>query len=98
MEKDKGAIKIETPKDFSVKEADRFRKHMVGLIESGSFDFIIDFQQCQFLDSTGLGVLIGIYRKCMESNGSLILTRMNADVLKVFKLTRLDRIFEIREC
>ena len=97
MEDNNGALKVEAPMNFSVIEADAFRIKLYHLIKEGNNKFVIDFSKCEFLDSTGLGVLIGVYKKCMEMNGSISLYRLNDDVLKVFKLTRLDRVFDITQ-
>jgi len=95
LENNNEALMVEAPKNFSVIEADAFRIKLYNLIKEGNKKFVIDFSKCEFLDSTGLGVLIGVYKKCMEINGSISLCRLNDDVLKVFKLTRLDRVFDI---
>ncbi|QXM06185.1 STAS domain-containing protein [Crassaminicella indica] len=84
------------PKNFSVDEADQFREKVNALIDKGEKDFVLDFNNCTFIDSTGLGVLVGIYKKCMELNGSLKLHSIHPQVMRIFKLTRLDKVFEIR--
>lgn len=87
---------ITIPENFSVEEASEYRKEFNKLIESGERDFTLDFGNCTFIDSTGLGVLVSIYKKCSELNGSFVLRSItNPQVLKVFKLTRLDKVFKI---
>lgn len=82
--------------NFAVDEADEFREKLNNLISKGEKDFSLDFSNCSFIDSTGLGVLVSIYKKCTEINGSLKLHSINnPQVMRVFKLTRLDKIFEI---
>lgn len=89
-------IRISIPENFAVDEAAEFRQNMNNLISEGKKDFILNFNNCTFIDSTGLGVLVGIYKKCDEINGSLILNSINPKVMKIFKLTRLDNVFEIK--
>lgn len=83
------------PENFAVDEATLFRENSYHLIAEGQKDFSLDFRNCKFIDSTGLGVLVSIYKKCVETKGSIKLLHMNDQVLKVFKLTRLDSVFEI---
>lgn len=84
------------PENFSVEEASEYRKKLNELIESGEKDLTLDFSKCTFIDSTGLGVLVSLYKRCSELNGSFVLQSItNPQVLKIFKLTRLDKVFKI---
>jgi len=86
---------ISIPKDFTVDEVAVFREEIKKLIEEGKKNFIFDFSKCNFIDSTGLGALVSIYKKCAEKGGSIKLKSLRPEVEKLFKLTRLDRVFEI---
>ena len=86
---------ISIPKDFTVDEVAVFRGEIKKLIEEGKKNFIFDFSKCNFIDSTGLGALVSIYKKCAEKGGSIKLKSLRPEVEKLFKLTRLDRVFEI---
>ena len=83
------------PKDFVVDEVATFRMKINKLIEEGNKNFIFNFSQCDFIDSTGLGALVSIYKKCVEKGGGIKLKSLKPDVEKLFKLTRLDKVFEI---
>lgn len=83
------------PKDFIVDEVATFRTKINKLIEQGNKNFIFNFSECTFIDSTGLGALVSIYKKCVEKGGSIKLKALNPEVEKLFKLTRLDKVFEI---
>ena len=86
---------INIPKDFVVDEVATFRIKINKLIEDGQKNFIFNFSQCDFIDSTGLGALVSIYKKCAEKGGSIKLKSLKPEVEKLFKLTRLDKVFEI---
>nr|WP_079425186.1 STAS domain-containing protein [Clostridium oryzae] len=87
---------IAIPDNFAVEEAAEYRKKIYKLIEDGERSFIFDFSKCNFIDSTGLGVLVGIYKRCNEANGKFTIRHINnPQVLKVFQLTRLDKVFNI---
>lgn len=88
-------MNINIPENFSVEAAADFREKIYGLISEGKINFLLDFSNCSFIDSTGLGVLVSVYKKCAERNGSMKLKAISQQVLKVFKLTRLDNVFEI---
>lgn len=66
------------------------------LIEQNEgIQLIIDFMNVKFLTSSVLGLLIRISKKVYEKNGCLRLCSINPKIQEVFKITRLDKIFEI---
>ena len=87
---------INIAKNFTIDEVAKFRTKINQMIDNGEKDFTFNFSECDFIDSTGLGVLVAIYKKCAEHNGSIVLIGLNNEVAKLFKLTRLDRVFEIK--
>ena len=88
-------MEINIPKDFIVDEVANFRVKVNNLIDGGQKNFIFNFKECTFIDSTGLGALVAIYKKSVEKGGSIKLKSLKPEVEKLFKLTRLDKVFEI---
>lgn len=58
---------------------------------------ILDFSRVSHLSSAALGLLIGIQRRFARQDGRLMLAGLSSDLLEVFRITKLDRIFDIRE-
>ncbi|MCL6459064.1 MAG: STAS domain-containing protein [Gorillibacterium sp.] len=85
------------PGNFSVEAAATFRENIRSDINGGAVSFLLDFSECQFIDSTGLGVIVSSYKKCVENGGSIRLKALNPNVRKIFELTRLTHVFEIVE-
>ena len=83
------------PEQFSVNEAANFREMTYNVLKREPVSFELDFSGCSFIDSTGLGVLVGLYKKCSEQGTHMILKHLSSDVRKVFSMTRLDQIFTI---
>ena len=91
-------IKMLIPENFAVEEAADFREKVSNLINKGEKHFLLNFSNCTFIDSTGLGVLVAVYKKCMELNGSFIFHSINnSQVMRIFELTRLDKVFNIQK-
>ena len=84
---------INIPKNFIVDEVATFRTKINKLIEEGHTNFIFNFSQCNFIDSTGLGALVAIHKKCSEKGDSIKLKSLKREVKKLFKLTRLEDIW-----
>ncbi|MBP2032195.1 anti-sigma B factor antagonist [Clostridium algifaecis] len=88
-------LNIEIPENFAVDEADELRKKLDYLLDKNEKSFVLDFSKCTFIDSTGLGVLVSAYKKCKNVNGTFKLHSVNDQVMKIFKMTRLDKVFDI---
>lgn len=55
---------------------------------------IIDLEQVNFIDSTGLGAFISL-QKAQQNASKLTICSLHPQVAKVFKLTRMDEVFDI---
>lgn len=86
---------INIPKNFIVDEVAMFRTKINKLMQEGYKNFVFNFNECEFIDSTGLGALVSIYKKCAEKGGNIELKSLKPEVEKLFKLTRLDKVFKI---
>jgi anti-sigma B factor antagonist len=67
-----------------------------GLIDERSgAKLCLDFAAVDHLSSAALGMLINANNKIRESNGQLRLSNIKPQILEVFKITRLDKLFKI---
>lgn len=58
---------------------------------------VLDFTNVEYLSSAALGKLITMDKKVKAAGGKLRLCTIRPDILEVFKITRLDKLFTIRE-
>ncbi len=58
---------------------------------------LLSFKNVDHLSSAALGVLITLNKKVKESSGALKLSDINKQIYEVFKITRLNRIFDIHD-
>jgi len=56
---------------------------------------ILDFRAVQFMSSSMLGKLVQVHKKCKEFKVHLKLCSISSDIREVFKITKLDKLFEI---
>lgn len=63
--------------------------------DSLSGNLVLDMQDLKYIDSTGLGILIGIKRRLTENNGRLILIIIDERIKKLFTITGLVNVFDI---
>lgn len=71
-----------------------FKKEIVALVDQGASQIVIDFDAVNFLDSSGLGALVGVLKK-IGHRGDLSVCGLNADVEQMFRVCRMDRVFTI---
>ena len=68
---------------------------VIELLEAGSRQFLLDFEDTAYIDSSGLGVLVSLSKKIREKGGELRLANLNEDLRTLFELTKLDTLFFI---
>ena len=61
----------------------------------GSSKILLSFKNVDHLSSAALGMLITLKKKVEEKNGSLKLSDINPQIFEVFKITRLNKLFDI---
>jgi anti-sigma B factor antagonist len=81
--------------EIDVYTAPSLRERLNELVAAGHHDLIVDMQGVDFLDSTGLGVLVGGLKRARALDGALQLVCGQEKILKVFRITGLTRVFPI---
>ncbi|MBV9277569.1 MAG: STAS domain-containing protein [Candidatus Eremiobacteraeota bacterium] len=71
------------------------RSMLLEATEAGKEDLIIDLTRVEYIDSTGLGSLIGAQRRAQEHNGRLRLVVKEGPLSRLFNITGLVRVFGI---
>ena len=78
----------------TLKEAEEFKRRLLGDINQGWRKIIIDLSDCEFIDSTFLGALVVSLKKMTTLGGDLRLIGFQPAVHTMFELTRMYRVFE----
>ena len=71
------------------------REHLLDVIRSGHSRLIVDLERVTFIDSTGLGVLIGALKRARDAGGGMQVIGRGVEVDKVFRITGLYRILPL---
>lgn len=82
----------ETRLDASI--AVDFKNDLFQRIDAGHGRIVLDMGNVEFVDSSGLGALVSALKK-IGSQGELTVCNVNPAVLTVFKMTRLNKVFNI---
>jgi len=71
---------------------------LFGLVEEdGRRKIILDFATVEYLSSAALGKLITMHKKVKEAKGKLKLCNIRKDILEVFTITKLNKVFDIQD-
>lgn len=81
--------------EVDVYTAPRLRERLVELASEGHYRIAVDLEAVDFLDSTGLGVLVGGLKRLRSHDGDLLLVCTQHRILKVFEITGLTKVFSI---
>jgi anti-sigma B factor antagonist len=88
---------VEVGGEIDVYTAPKLRDKITELVGEGHHNLVIDMEGVDFLDSTGLGVLVGGLKKVRAYDGSMELICSQDRLLKIFRITGLAKVFTIHD-
>ncbi len=89
------AAVVQADGDIDVFTAPLLRERLAELIRAGHHHLVVDMESVTFLDSTGLGVLVGARRKVHAHEGSVRVICTHERIIKIFRITGLTGVFPI---
>ncbi|NQU36995.1 MAG: STAS domain-containing protein [Actinobacteria bacterium] len=92
---EQGRSIVEVAGEVDVHTAPELDVAIFSLIAEGNFRVIVDLSGVEFLDSTGLGVLVKALKRVRETDGSLDVVASSDRITKVFRITGLDAVIGI---
>ena len=84
---------IEVGDQLIVGNRQLLKEQVLDQLERGDRKFILDFSKTDYIDSSGLGVLVTLSKKIREQGGQLSLVSLSEDLRTLFELTKLDTLF-----
>lgn len=81
--------------EVDVYTAPEVRERAVQLLADDFVHLIVDLGDVVFLDSTGIGALVGVLRRVRTQDGSLMLVTSSDRLLNIFEVTGLGNVFDI---
>jgi anti-sigma B factor antagonist len=93
---DDGTTVVAVSGEIHVSTAPEFSRGLVALQEAGATALVLDLRGVEFIDSTGLSVLLNALRRARRAGGRLAIVCANPTVLRLFEITGLTRTFDIR--
>jgi anti-sigma B factor antagonist len=81
--------------EMDVYTSPKLRQQVADLAENGTIHVIADLRGIEFLDSTGLGALVGSLKRLRVRQGSLMVVTSGGRILRLFQITGLTRAFAL---
>ncbi len=94
-ERDGSTCRITVTGEVDVYTSPMLKSHIVDAVDDGCVDLVIDLEGVGFIDSSGLGVLVSGLRRVKEQSGSMRIICTRDGILKIFRITGLDKVFPI---
>lgn len=89
-------LQVGDPRLLDEARIEQLEKEILQAIEKSTEEkVVIDFAKVEFMSSSMLGKLVRIHKKCKEFKAKLKFCSISKDILEVFKITRLDKLFDI---
>lgn len=81
--------------ELDVSTADKLKEHLHKLADEQVLDMKINLSNLDYIDSTGLGVMIGVLKKIKSEAKEIYIINPKSNVKKIFTITGLDKIFKV---
>ena len=72
------------------------RQKLLNHIDKGHNRFVVNLSNVDYIDSSGLGVLVAIHKRSLQHGGSVAISGLKGTVKELFELTRLNKVFEVQ--
>ena len=91
----RGHVTIDLVGELDLATAPRLRDQLAQVSEDGADHITLDLTGLDFIDSTGLSVLVMAYTRAQSSGGALTVRHPSAAVMRIFEITGLASVFTI---
>jgi anti-sigma B factor antagonist len=96
VRKNGGTIIAEIVKqEITMYEIDKVKEEFTGILESGSGNIVLNFKNLDFISSIVLAGMVYLLKLTKDKGGNLIFCELKPKIKEVFKITSLDKVFEI---
>jgi len=87
-------VTIRLPEWLITANKGELRQLALDALEDGARRFTVDLSDTIYIDSSGLGTLVGLSKKIHDQRGDIRLIHLSDDVSTLFRLTRLGSYFD----
>ncbi|HOK53255.1 MAG TPA: STAS domain-containing protein [Armatimonadota bacterium] len=92
-----GVPVIELSGELDSYTCSQFRDAMIDIIEQGHPSVVVSMAEVEYIDSSGLGTLVGGLKRASEKGGRIAVVCRSNQIRKVFEITGLEKVFPLFE-
>jgi anti-sigma B factor antagonist len=81
--------------DFDLHSGPEFERRVLEALGRGASELLIDLSEVSFIDSTTIGILMRTRKRLAPLGGRVLVVTSDRNILRLFEITALDRMFEI---
>jgi anti-sigma B factor antagonist len=81
--------------DFDLHSGPEFERRVLEALGRSATDLLIDLSEVSFIDSTTIGILMRTRKRLAPLGGRVLVVTSDRNILRLFEITALDRMFEI---
>ena len=93
----KNATVVVLSGDVDLHQSPNLHARLVEIAGERPKRLMLDLTDVPYMDSSGVGTLVEVFRRVSAYNGKMVLFGLNSRVRSVFEITKLDRFFTICE-
>jgi anti-sigma B factor antagonist len=82
--------------EIDIYTAREFKEKLYNIVDSNQKDLKIDCRELNYIDSTGLGILVGALKKTKQNGNDIFVENLKDNIKKLFLITGLDKLFIIK--
>lgn len=93
---DAGQLVVYVKGEIDIYTSEEFKLKLNEAAELGNGPIIVDCTHLEYIDSTGLGIFVGVFKKLKQKNRNIKIINLKDSIKKLFSITSLDKLFEIK--
>ena len=94
---DDGIVRVTLGGEVDIAAAPEFKVRLYDIIGEGEKDIELFCEELMYIDSTGLGILVGALKKVKNHQGNVYIYQLRDNIRKLFHITGLDKVFILEE-
>lgn len=96
FDEEKSIWDIQLVGDVDIQSSASLKEEINGMLNQVETDLMIDCENLSYIDSTGLGVLIGVLKRVKSVEKDITIVNAQTNIKKLLGITGLDKIFKIK--
>ena len=94
-DEEKKAWDVKLTGEFDIFSSPNLKDGLNELVTSKNADLVLDCSALDYLDSTAIGTLVAVLKNVKVYGGKVVLLGLKPNLLKLFRITSLNKVFEI---